>query len=69
MDQITTMHQLQNFNIANMSVNINILRSKFNFWSVHGIINTSGLLQSKRGPKDFTLALQEIQSIHDSLNR
>ena len=23
------------------------LRNKFNFWSVHGIMNTSGLVQSK----------------------
>ena len=23
------------------------LRNEFNFWSVHGIMNTSGLLQSK----------------------
>ena len=23
------------------------LRNKFNFWNVHGIMNTSGLLQSK----------------------
>ena len=27
------------------------LRNKFNFWSVHGIMNTSGLLQSKWMPK------------------
>ena len=25
-----------------------VLRNKFNFWSVHGIMNPSGLLQSKR---------------------
>ena len=31
------------------------LRNKFDFWSVHGIMNTSGLLQSKR--KGFTLTL------------
>ena len=24
------------------------LRNKFNFWNVHGIMNTSSLLQSKR---------------------
>ena len=23
------------------------LRNKFNFWKIHGIMNTSGLLQSK----------------------
>ena len=30
------------------------LKNEFNFWNVHGIMNTSGLLQSK--------------SIHDSMN-
>ena len=39
------------------------LRNEFNFWKVHGIMNTSGLLQSS-----FTLALQETRSIHDSMN-
>ena len=29
---------------------------------------TSGLLQSKWSPKDFMLTLQEIRSIHDSMN-
>ena len=38
------------------------LRNEFNFWNVHGIMNTSGLLQSK------LLTLQETQSIHDSMN-
>ena len=38
------------------------LRNEFNFWNVHGIMNTSGLLQS------FALTLQETQSIHDSMN-
>ena len=33
----------------------NYLRNKFNFWNVHGNMNTSGLLQ-------------ETQSIHDSMN-
>ena len=31
------------------------LRNEFNFWNVRGIMNTLGLLQ-------------EIQSIHDSMN-
>ena len=31
-------------------------------------MNTSGLLQSKWSPKGFTLILQEILSIHDSMN-
>ena len=39
------------------------LRSEFKFWNVHGIMNTSGLLQSKR-----MLTLQETRSIHDSMN-
>ena len=39
------------------------LRNEFNFWKVHGIINSSGLLQSK-----WTLTLQENRSIHDSMN-
>ena len=38
-----------------------VLRNEFNFWKVHGIMNTSGLLQSK-------LTLQETRSIHDSMN-
>ena len=40
-------------------------RPKCNFWSVHGIMNTSGLLQSK-------LTLQEtgcVHVFHDSMNR
>ena len=45
------------------------LRNEFNFWDVHGIMNTSGLLQSKWSPKGYTLTLQETQSIHDSMNR
>ena len=32
------------------------------FWNLHGIMNTSGLLQSE-------LTLQETRSIHDSMNR
>ena len=35
------------------------LRNEFNFWNVHGIINTSGLLQS-----GFTLTLQKIQKLN-----
>ena len=45
------------------------LRNEFDFWSVHGIMNTSGLLQSKWSLKGFTLTLQETWSIHDSMNR
>ena len=44
------------------------LRNEFYFWKVHGITNTSGLLQSKWSPKGFTLTLQETRSIHDSIN-
>ena len=44
------------------------LRTEFDFWNVHGIMNTSGLLQSKRSPKGFTLTLQETRSIHNSMN-
>ena len=32
------------------------------FWNLHGIMNTSGLLQ-------YELTLQETQSIHDPMNR
>ena len=39
---------------------LNYLRNEFNFWNVHGIMNTSGLLQSN--------TLQETRSIHDSMN-
>ena len=46
----------------------NHLRNEFNFWKVHGIMNTSGLVQSKWSPKGFTLTLQETRSIHDSMN-
>ena len=42
------------------------LRNEFNFWNVHGNMNTSGLLQSN---SSFTLTLQETRSIHDSVNR
>ena len=38
-------------------------RNEFNFWNVHRIMNTLGLLQSK-----CTLTLQETLSIHDSMN-
>ena len=34
----------------------------------NGIMNTSGLVQSKSSPKGFTLTLQETRSIHDSMN-
>ena len=34
----------------------------------HGIMNTSGLLQSKWSPKGFTLILQESRSIHGSMS-
>ena len=36
------------------------LRNEFNFWNVHGIMNTSGLRAS--------LTLHETRSIHDSMN-
>ena len=42
----------------------NHLRNEFNFWNVHRIMITSGLLQSL----GFTLTLQETRSIHDSMN-
>ena len=41
---------------------------QFNFWNVHGIMNSCGLLQSKWSPKGFKLTLQETRSIHDSMN-
>ena len=44
------------------------LRNEFNFWNVHGIMNTSGLVQSKWSLKGFTLTLQETWSIHDPMN-
>ena len=44
------------------------VRNEFNFWNVHGIMNTLGLVQSKQSPKGFTLFLQETRSIHDSMN-
>ena len=46
------------------------LKNKFYIRSVHGIVNTSGLLQSKWSLKGsgFTLTLQETRLIHDSMN-
>ena len=44
------------------------LSNEFDFWYGHGIMNTSGLLQSNWRPKGFTLILQETWSIHDSIN-
>ena len=41
---------------------------KFIFWNVHETMNISGLLQSERSSKGFTLTLQEIRSIQDSMN-
>ena len=43
------------------------LRNEFDFWKVHGIMNTSGLLQSKRETRNFMFTLQETRSIHDSM--
>ena len=40
------------------------LRNELDFWKVHGIMNTSGLLQTS----GFTLTLQETQSIHGFMN-
>ena len=36
------------------------LRNKFDLWNVHGIMTTSGLLQSKPSPKGFALTCQEF---------
>ena len=44
------------------------LRNEFDFWKVRGIMNNSGLLQSKWSLKGFTLTLQETRSNHDSMN-
>ena len=44
-------------------------RNKFNFWSVHGIMNTPGILQSQRQALWVSLTLQETRSVHDSMNR
>ena len=44
------------------------LRNELNFWNVHGIMNTFGLLQSKWSPLWASLTLQETRSIHDSMN-
>ena len=40
------------------------LRNEFGFWKVHGIMNTSGLLQYS----DFMLTFQETRSIYDYMN-
>ena len=44
------------------------LRNEFDFWKVHAIMNTLGLLQSKWSLQGFTLTLRETRSIHDSMN-
>ena len=49
-------------NIFNGMNALKYLRNEFNFWNVHGIMNTSGLLQRK-------YTLQDTQSIDDSMNR
>ena len=41
------------------------LRYKFNFWSVHGIVNTSGLLHFISEAS----TLQETWCVHDSISR
>ena len=40
------------------------MSNKFNYWFVHEIMNTAGLLQSLQ----VSLTLQETLSIHDSMN-
>ena len=40
------------------------LRNEFDFWIVHRIMNTLGLLQTL----GFTLTLQETQNIHGFMN-
>ena len=46
-----------------------MLRNKFDFLNVHGIMITSGLFQNKLSLKRFMLILQETRrSIHDSMN-
>ena len=45
-----------------------IFRCEFDFRKVHGIMNTSSLLQSKGNSKGFTLTLHETRIIHDSTN-
>ena len=41
------------------------LKNEFNAWNVHGIMNTSSLLQSNAVT---TLTLQETRNIHASIN-
>ena len=44
------------------------LANEFDFWNVHGIMNTLGLLQNKWSPMGSTVTLQGTWSIHDSMN-
>ena len=44
------------------------VRNTFNFWSVHGIMNISGLLQSKCSPMVFMFTLKETRCVHDSMS-
>ena len=43
---------------------LRFLRNKFDFWNVHGIMNTSDLLLRRA-----SLTSQETRSIHDSMDR
>ena len=52
------------YNIKQPQWECKYLRNEFDYRKVHGIMNTSGLLQSQ-----CTLTLQETRIIHDSINR
>ena len=48
-------------------LNVNI-SNKFKFWNVHGIMNTSGLLQSWCEALQPSLTYLETRCVHDSMN-
>ena len=47
MDHKFFQHLLQSFPTNIQQQTCTLLRNEFDFWNVHGIMNTSGLLQSK----------------------
>ena len=67
---LLSLHLNATLNNVNPLVSTNVILKKYiQFWLVHGIMNNSGLLQSKWSVKVFTLSLQETRCVHDSVNR
>ena len=56
---------LPNFFNHGIILSTELLRNEFDFWNVHGIMNTSGLLQSEA---QRASQLCKTRSIPDSMN-